>query len=429
MLTMLMVTVLILFLLDVPVAFALALASLAFIALSGGALSLQVLPQKLASGADSFPLLAVPFFILAGSLMNTGGITRRLVNLGQALVGHIRGGLAHVVVVTNMLMAGISGSALADAVGTGAVLVPAMKKSGFSTPFSAAITAAASTIGPIIPPSIPFVVVGSVTGVSVGRLFLGGVIPGVFMGLFLMAFAYVISIRRNYPRDAWAGFRVIALAFKDAVLAMLMPLIILGGILGGAVTPTEAAVVAAVYAWVVGMFVYRELKLHHLPRILVETTMTTASLLLIVSAASPFAVMLTWQGAAKLMTDWVMSLTQNPFLVMMAINVVLLILGCFMEGLSLIIILVPLLMPLVTALGIDPVQFGVVFVLNIMIGGLTPPFGVIMFAMVALARTTIAEFSKECWPFIVALIMVLFLITAVPPLVTWVPNALMGVSK
>ena len=429
MLTILMVTVVVLFLLDVPVAFALALASLAFIALSGGALSLQVLPQKLASGADSFPLLAVPFFILAGSLMNTGGITRRLVSLAQTLVGHIRGGLAHVVVVTNMLMAGMSGSAIADAVGTGAVLMPAMQRSGFSTPFSAAITGAASTIGPIIPPSIPFVVVGSITGVSVGRLFLGGVVPGVVMGLFLMAFAYGISIRRNYPRDAWAGFKAIALAFKDAVLAMLMPLIILGGILGGVCTPTEAAVVAAVYAWIVGMFVYGELKLHHLPKILVETTVTTAALLLIVSAASPFAVMLTWQGAAQLMTDWVTGLTRDPFLVMVAINIVLLILGCFMEGLSLIIILVPLLMPLVTKLGIDSVQFGVVFVLNIMIGGLTPPFGVIMFAMVALAKTTIADFSRECWPFIVALIMVLFLITAVPPLVTWVPNTLMGVAK
>jgi C4-dicarboxylate transporter DctM subunit len=221
----------------------------------------------------------------------------------------------------------------------------------------------------------------------------------------------------------------VAKAFIDASLAIVMPLIILGGILGGAFTPTEAAIVASVYAWVVGMFVYRELRLKHMPKILTETVLATASLLLIISAASPFATILTWQGAAKQLTELMMSITSNPLLLLMVINLVLVILGCFMEGLSLIIILVPMLMPLVTRLGIDPVHFCVVFVLNTTIGTLTPPFGVIMFAMVALAKTTISRFSKECWPFIVALILVLLLITVVPGLVLWLPNVLMGAPK
>ncbi len=426
--TLLIVTLLALFALNMPVAFALAGASLIFMLFSGG-LSLEVLPQKMASGADSFPLLAVPFFVLAGALMNTGGITHRLVRFANVLVGHIRGGLAHVVVVTNMIMAGISGSALADAVGTGAILIPAMQRSGYSTPFAAAITGAAGTIGPIIPPSIPFVIVGSITGVSIGRLFLGGAIPGILMGLYLMAFAYCIARRRNYPRGERTTMREVVRALWDASLAIIMPVIILGGILAGVCTPTEAAVVASVYALVVGAFVYRELKWADLPKILVETVVATASLLLIISAASPFAVILTWQGAAKLLTDALLSVTRNPLIMLMGINLVLLILGCFMEGLSLIIILVPIMLPLVQALGVDPVHFCVIFVLNTTIGTLTPPFGVIMFAMVALAKTTIAAFSREGWPFITALILVLLTITVFPPLVTWLPNLLMGAAR
>jgi len=429
MLTLLVVTLLVLFALNMPVAFALAGASLVFILCSGGALSLEVLPQKMASGADSFPLLAVPFFVLAGALMNTGGITQRLVRFANVLVGHIRGGLAHVVVVTNMIMAGISGSALADAVGTGAILIPAMQRSGYSTPFAAAITGAAGTIGPIIPPSIPFVIVGSITGVSIGRLFLGGAVPGILMGFYLMVFAYCIALRRNYPRGERARMGEVARAFVDASLAIVMPIIILGGILAGVCTPTEAAVVASVYALVVGAFVYRELAWADLPKVLVDTVLVTASLLLIISAASPFAVILTWQGAARLLTDALLGVTRDPFVMLLGINVVLLILGCFMEGLSLIIILVPIILPLVTALGVDPVHFCVLFVLNTTIGTITPPFGVIMFAMIALAKTTMAAFSREAWPFITALVLVLLTITVFPPLVTWLPSVLMGAAK
>ena len=429
MLTLLIATLLVLFALNMPVAFALAGASLVFMLCSGGALSLEVLPQKMASGADSFPLLAVPFFVLAGALMNTGGITRRLVRFANVLVGHIRGGLAHVVVVTNMVMAGISGSALADAVGTGAILIPAMQRGGYSTPFAAAITGAAGTIGPIIPPSIPFVIVGSITGVSIGRLFLGGAVPGILMGVYLMAFAYCIARQRNYPKGQRASAREILQAILDASLALLMPIIILGGILGGICTPTEAAVVASVYALVVGGFVYRELAWADLPKVLVDTVRVTAALLLIISAASPFAVILTWQGAAQLLTDSLLNLTRNPLVMLLGINLILLILGCFMEGLSLIIILVPIMLPLVTRLGVDPVHFCVMFVLNTTIGTLTPPFGVIMFAVVSLAKTTIAAFSREGWPFIVALILVLLTITVFPPFVTWLPNLLMGTAR
>jgi C4-dicarboxylate transporter DctM subunit len=429
MLTLLILTLLVLFALNMPVAFALAGASLVFMLCSGGTMSLEVLPQKMASGADSFPLLAVPFFVLAGALMNTGGITRRLVRFADVLVGHIRGGLAHVVVVTNMIMAGISGSALADAVGTGAILIPAMQRGGYSTPFAAAITGAAGTIGPIIPPSIPFVIVGSITGVSIGRLFLGGAVPGVLMGFYLMAFAYCIARQRNYPKGERSSVGEVLRAFVDASLAIVMPIVILGGILAGVCTPTEAAVVASVYALAVGAFIYRELTWSDLPKVLVDTVLATASLLLIISAASPFAVILTWQGAAQLLTDSLLSVTRNPFVMLLGINLVLLILGCFMEGLSLIIILVPIMLPLVASLGVDPVHFCVLFVLNTTIGTLTPPFGVIMFAMVALAKTTIAEFSREAWPFITALILVLLTITIFPSIVTWLPTLLMGAPK
>jgi len=426
MLTMLMVTVLILFLLDVPVAFALALASLAFIALSGGALSLQVLPQKLASGADSFPLLAVPFFILAGSLMNTGGITRRLVNLGQALVGHIRGGLAHVVVVTNMLMAGISGSASADSAALTSVFVPAMAQAGYPRPFGAALSACSGAIGPIIPPSIFMVIFGALGNVSVGKLFLGGAVPGVGMGLILMAYSYAVARRRGYGAfKEHITARDFLRRLRAAAFPLTIPLIIIGGIVGGVVTPTEAGVLAVATILVVGTLVTRRLSVAATISALRSTAYTLGAVMFIVGAANIFAWILGIERLGEHLSGFLLSITSKPLVMLLLINLILLVLGCLLDALALLIVLTPILVPVVVSLGIDPVHFGVVMVLNLTIGLLTPPFGVVMFIASAIAKVTIPEFVKEGWPMILSLVVVLFLCILFPGLVLTVPRLLM----
>jgi tripartite ATP-independent transporter DctM subunit len=292
----LFVIMLVLFAVSTPIAWSMAIAATVYMAF-GPQIPLQGMVQRMIGGIDTFPLLAIPFFILAGNLMNTGGITDRLVAFAKALVGHIRGGLAHVVVVTNMIMAGMSGSGVADAAGSGTVLIPAMKKVGYGVPFSAAIVGAAGTIGPIIPPSIPFVIYGSIASASIGRLLLGGAIPGVLMGIVLMIFVYFIAKRRGYPSEPRATWKTLGRATLQAVPPMGMPAIILGGIIGGIMTPTEAAAAGAAYAFMLGFFVYREIKSADLPGIIIESVIGTASIVIIMSAAQPFSWVLTYELA------------------------------------------------------------------------------------------------------------------------------------
>jgi len=411
--------------LGMPIAMSMGMAAFTAI-LARGDIPLAVTAQRMVYGVDSFPLLAVPFFILAGSLMNNGGVTERLVRFANALVGHLTGGLGHVVVVTNMIMAGMSGSAVADAAGTGSVLIPAMVRSGFSPSFSAAVTASASTIGPIIPPSIPFVVYGVLAGVSIGRLFLGGAVPGVLMGLYLMGVVYLISRRRGYGRGEKATCGSLLSSFKDAVPALMLPLIILWGIVGGAVTPTEAAVLAVLYALFLGTVVYRELGISSIGKVFGEAALTTGLIMFIVSAASLLAWILTREQAGPALVSAVTSVTTDPRLVLLVINIILLILGCFLETLSIMIILVPVLMPLIKALGIDPVHFGVVFTLNLMIGLITPPVGMSMFISCTIAKIKITDFAREIPIFIVALVAVLLVITYLPETVLFLPQLIMG---
>jgi len=391
----------------------------------GPHIPLQGMVQRMIGGIDTFPLLAIPFFILAGNLMNTGGITDRLVTFAKALVGHIIGGLAHVVVVTNMIMAGMSGSGVADAAGTGTVLIPAMRKAGYGVPFSAAIVGSAGTIGPIIPPSIPFVIYGSLAGASIGRLLLGGAVPGVLMGIMLMIFVYFIAKRRHYPREARATWRELGRATLQAIPPMGMPIIILGGIIGGIMTPTEAAAAGAAYAFVLGFFMYREIRLSHLPEIITESVMGTAAILIIMSAAQPFSWVLTYELAPVKVLALVENANLAQWELYLLINVAMLILGCFMEGLAVMVMAVPVLLPILQHAGIDLVHFGVVFTLNIMIGAITPPVGTIMYVVCALGKISIAEFAREVWPFVIALIMALFLVTYMPWLALWLPNLLM----
>jgi len=407
-----------------PLAVVLGLSSLLALVYQG-TVPLSVVTQRMFVAVDSFALIAIPLFILAGEMMNTGGITARLVTFADRIVGHITGGLSHVTVVTNMIMAGISGSAAADAAATGSLLIPSMIKRGYSKAFAGAISAAASTIGPIIPPSIPMVVYGSIANVSIGRLFLGGLIPGVIMGFFLMGVAYVISKRRGYPREERSPLGEIVKSFLASFWAMLMPLIILGGILGGIFTPTEAAAVAVVYAYVVGAFVYRELKMSDLPRIFMNSAVSTAIVMLIIATANLLGWVLSYARIPEAMTDFFLSISSEPWVIFLLINIVLLILGCFMNPTAIIIVMVPFFMPLIEKVGINPIHFGLILTVNTAIGQLTPPVGVCMYISCGIAKITISEFTRECMIFILALVVVLLLITYLPGLVLFLPNLLM----
>ena len=411
-----------LFGLGMPVAFAIGLASLAIFILKG--FPLVAVAQRMIGGLDNFPILAVPFFLLAGSLMNTGGVTRRLVEVASAMVGHIRGGLAHVVIVANMIMAGMSGSAVADASGTGTILIPAMTRSGYPRDFAAAVVGAAATIGPIIPPSIPLVLYASISEVSTGRLFLGGVVPGVFMGLYLMVAAYLISRRRGFGRQAGFSWPRLGRAVAGGLLPLFTPVIILGGILFGFFTPTEAAVIAVAYALGLGLL-YRELTLRKLWQTLVEVASTTAAVGLILAASSLSGWVAAMEKLPQTLAGFFLSVTDSPIWLLVILNLFLLLLGCLMDSPPIIFILTPILAPLIVQYGIDPVHFGVVMVLNLMIGLITPPVGMVMYVTSGIAGIRMDEFVREVWPFLVALVLVLTTITFVPALVTFLPNSLM----
>ena len=411
--------------LGVPVAMAMGLTGATAVLLIGN-IPHEIVAQRFVTGVDSFPLLAVPFFILAGALMNTGGVTARLVRLANALVGRFTGGLGHVTVASNIIMAGMSGSAAADAAGTGSVLIPAMRRAGFGAGFSAALTAAASTIGPIIPPSIPFVVFGILAGVSVGQLFLAGAVPGLLMGLYLMIAVYIVSRRRGYARGAPPAKGELRAALLAALPALMLPVIILVTIVHGVVTPTEAAVLAALYALLLGLVVHRELTWRSLCAIFVESALTTATVMFIVAASALLAWVLTRQLAGPTLVASVTALSAEPVVVLLILNLLLLVLGCFLETLSLMILLVPILMPLVRSLGIDPVHFGVVFTLNLMIGLVTPPVGMSMFISCRIAGIGVGEYAREVAPFLLALLAVLLVVTLVPGVALFLPNLVMG---
>jgi tripartite ATP-independent transporter DctM subunit len=411
--------------LEFPVAFAMTGASAVYILAKGG-IPLVVMAQRVTVGVDSFVLLAIPFFFLAGELMNRGGITQRLIDLAQALVGGIRGGLGHVTVVTNMIMAGMSGSAVADATGTGTLLIPAMERAGYPKTFSAALVGAASTIGPVIPPSIPFVIYGGITGVSVGRLFLGGVVPGVLMGVFLMGAVYWVAKRRGYRAEGWPRLSDALTSIWRAIPVMLFPFIILGGIFSGVVTPTEAAVVAVVYAVFLATLFYRELTPGDLVRVLTSVAGNTAKITFIIASAGLYGWLLAREGAPQRLADLFLNVSREPWAILLMVNLLLLILGCLMETTALLVILTPVLMDLITKVGIDPVHFGVVLTLNLMIGLLTPPVGMTLYVMVSLANISVTEFTRECAIFMLALVVVLGLITYVPGLVTFLPHLIMG---
>ena len=425
MITILLIGLFVFFALNIPISFSMILTSVIYLILKGD-IPLIVVAHRVAAGTDKYLLLCIPFFFLAGELMNAGGIMERLVRFSKSLVGHIPGGLGHVNVVSSMLFSGISGSAVSDASGLGMVEIELMRRSGYDDGFSGAITAASATIGPVIPPSIPFVIYGGITGVSIGKLFLGGVVPGLLMGLFLMAFVYHIAIKRGYEKSQRASITDIIKEFYRSILVLILPLIILGGILSGAFTPTEAAVVAAVYALIVGTIVLKEIRLNEVFPLMIRVGLNSAKLLFIIASASLFGWIMAREGVPLLLANTFMSISDNPYVILLLINIMLLALGCFMEPITIMIILVPILTPLIQAVGIDLVHFGVVMTLNLMIGLITPPLGMVMFVVVNIAKITIGELTKELLPLLVALLIVLLLITYIPSLVLWIPNMFMN---
>jgi C4-dicarboxylate transporter, DctM subunit len=417
---------LLLIMLGLPIAVSMGMTAVVFFVLLGETDILSMVPARMYSSTTSFTLLAIPFFILTGNLMNAGGITHRLFRFAQNLVGHLKGGLGHVVVVSAMIFAGMTGAAVAEAAALGTVELEGMTKRGFDRKFSAAILASASTIGPVIPPSIPFVIYGSITGTSVGRLFLGGFLPGFLMGIALMVIVYIVSTRRGYPREKRATFRELMDSTLGALSAVVTPVIIIGGMVTGIFTPTEASVAATFYALTLTMCIYKEVTLKDLPRILWETLETSVRVLFIISAAGIFGWLLIHQRVPETVIKALMALSQDPWVILMILNIILLILGCFMEGICIMLLTIPVFMPMITRLGIDPVHFGVMMTLNLMIGLLTPPVGMVLYTISSIGKITVWELSYELRWHLVALGIVLGLVTYVPGFATWVPNLLMG---
>jgi tripartite ATP-independent transporter DctM subunit len=407
--------------LGAPVAVALALSSLVYILVEGRVPDIVVM-HRVINGVDSFPLLAVPFFILAGNLMNTAGITNRIYDFAKALVGWMRGGLGQVNIGGSVIFAGMSGTAVADAGGLGTIEIKAMKDHGYDLDFAVGVTAASSTIGPIIPPSLPMVIYGVMANASIGQLFAAGFIPGFMMAGALMVMVAWYARVRHYPRDAAFSLPVLGQTFVRAFLALLTPAIIIGGMMFGLFTPTEAAIAACVWALFLGLVVYRTLDLRRLLRVSFDTIETTAVVLFIVAAASIFAWVLTSSRITEQFAAVVLGATDSPWLVLLLMNLILLVVGCFLETIAAITILVPVFLPIIEKLGIDPVHFGVVMVLNLMIGLLTPPVGMVLYVLSRVSGLSFERCVAATTPFLIPLVLVLALITFIPSLTLWLPT-------
>ena len=412
----------ILFLLGIPIIFVLGLVSLSYILITGNFNMLIVFPHRMFKGLDMFVLLAIPLFTLAGNLMNAGGITERLIALVKSLVGHITGGLAHVNVGASMLFSGISGSAVADTSAIGSVLIPSMIEDKYEPSFAAAITSVSSTVGPIIPPSIPFVIYAAMASVSVAGLFLAGVVPGLLLGFSLMIASYLYARSKKIPKSGKFVFNDFLHNLYKSIPALLFPLIILYGILGGVFTPTEAAAVAVIYAVIVGFFVHRQLTLKKLVNITIDTGVMLGALAPIVSTAAIFSWILGAENASTVVTETLYAITHNKYLVLLIINLFLLLVGTVLEPASAIILFTPIFLPVAIQLGIDPVHFGAILVLNLIIGLSTPPVGVCLFIACRIANVSLEQISKAAFPFLLVAILVLLIITYFPGLVMYLPH-------
>ena len=416
---------LVLLMIDVPIAVAIGLTAVGFFIIQGQSSFLAMLPQRMYSGTTGFTLLAIPFFILAGNLMNVGGTTQRLFRFARALVGHVPGGLGQVSVVSSMIFSGMSGSAVADAAGLGQIQHRAMVDAGYKPKISAAIVAGASTIGPVIPPSIPFVLYGAITSVSVSRLFLAGAVPGVFMGIAMMVAIWLMAGPRGLPRDPRANLREIVDSTRAAFLPLMAPVIIIGGITTGFFTPTEASVVASLYALGLG-FLYKDLRWRDLPAILFTSLKQTCGLMFIIATANFFGWFTIFERIPDALILQLSAFGASAAAFMWIVIGIILVLGCFLDGNAIFLITLPILMKICPLFGIDMVNFGVVMTLLIMIGNLTPPVGMCLFAVESFAKVGLWTLAAECLPYLLAILAVTILCAFVPEIALWLPNYLMG---
>lgn len=424
MITFPLLIVMVLYFTSIPISFALLAAGLAYFTFGDVGTPPDLILQKFITATQSFPLLAIPFFIMAGEIMNYSGITSSLMKMAEVLTGHMRGGLAQVNVMLSTLMGGISGSANADAAMQSKILVPQMTKRGYSAPFATAITAASSAIAPVIPPGINLIIYALIAQVSVAKMFIGGYTPGLLMCFGLMLTVHMIAKKRDYKpsREKRASADEIIKQLRESIWGLLLPLGIIVGIRFGVFTPTEAGAMAVLFCIIIGAFIYKKLKWEHFPIIMKSTLLSTSSVMLIIIAASVFGQYMSWERIPHELTKGILALSDSPWLILLVINALLLVLGMFLEGGALLIIVAPLLVPLVKSMNIDLIHFGLVMIVNIMIGGITPPFGSMMFTTCAITGVTVGQFVREVWPFIVALVLILLVVTYMPGLVMFLPN-------
>lgn len=426
--TVILIILLIFMAIRTPIIFSMLL-SAAFYLIFLSDISLVILPHRMSGAIESFPLLAVPLFILAAEFMNRGMITTKIFQFASDCIGHIKGSLGHVNVLASMIFAGMSGSEVADVAGLGKIEVTAMKERGYDLEFSGAVTGASSIIGPIIPPSILMILYGSIAEQSVGRLFLAGAIPGIIMGICLMILIYFISRNRNYPQLPFPGIKTVFKSFLDAFPTLLIPVIIMGGIMTGVFTPTESAVVAAVYAFILTVVVYRDLRLKDIIPILYDVALTTGLVIIIVGAAAVFGWMITQENIPDAIREFIVGFTDKTWVVLLILNIVLLIAGCFFSVVSIMLIMTPMIIPLAKAFGIDLIHLGVVIVLNLCVGYLSPPFGIGLYVLSDITRLPVERLCRAMVPFFIPILFVLFLSTYFPKICLYLPNLVMGAAK
>lgn len=409
-----------------PVFIAMVLSEAAYIIGFWPKVPVMVVTQGFIEGINNYHFAAIIFFFLAGEIMNVGGITERLLRFARACFGHIPGGLSHVNIISSMVFAGVSGSVMADVSAIGSILIPAMKREGYPGAYSAAVTSASATIGPMIPPSVPLVLFGLFSMTSIGRLFIAGIVPGILMGVFLLAASYIISKRRKYPAAPWAGFTELLRATMGSIIALIMPLIVVVGLVGGVATVTEVGAVAAAYALIVSMFVYRELSVVRLWKVMCKVGIDGAKVLIIVSIAGLFIWIIGNMGVGRALSHWISGVTSNPTLVLGLMALVILVGGMFLDPVTVFVVFVPMMVPTAAALGISFTQMGVVAVLANLLGLGTPPVGMVVFICAAQAEAPVHQVFKEITPFLGALFLLLILLILFPQLSLWLPQVLMG---
>lgn len=423
MIAVLFISLIVLILLEMPVAYAIVLSSICAILSLDSPLPLTLIVQKIFTGVDSFPLMCIPFFVLAGEFMSAGNISQKLINVANIFVGRIRGGLAHVNILASMLFGGVSGSATADVSSIGTILIPTMNKAGYQKDFSVAITATSATIGIIIPPSNAMIVYAMVAGsVSISGMFLAGVIPGILVGLSLMFVAYVISVKRGYQAEKGRPLKEVVRSIIDGIIPLFTFVIILGGILGGIFTPTESAVIAALYSFIISVFVYKSVKFKDIPKMLYKSALTTSAVLFLIGASSIFGFLLAYAHVPQVIANFMFSITTNEHLLIFMMFLIFLIVGTVMDLTPALIIFVPIFLPIANQLGMNSVQFGIFIIMSLAIGLYTPPVGAVLFITCGIGEVSIQKAAKAVLPFMIAMVIIVLMVMYIPAITMAIPN-------